>query len=462
MRNLDAFFKPKSVAIIGASHEPQKIGHVILKNFKESSSYKGKIFPINPDTKPILRLKTYASVKDIPQKIDLAIIAIPAKFVPKVLEECGQAKVKAVTIITGGFKEVGKDGEKLEKQLHEIISKYKIPVVGPNCLGILDTGSGVDMLFLPPYRLGRPKKGPIAFISQSGAFGSAILDWSAQEGFGVSKFISYGNAVDVDEVDLLEYLGKDSQTKVISIYLEGANRAREFMEVAKKVTRKKPVLIYKAGSSKVGTKAAQSHTGSLAGSQEIYSAAFKQSRVIQVETVEDMFDFARALSYQPLPKGNRIAIITDGGGFGVLAADHAEREGLEVVKPSPKTVKKIRNGTLPYASLHNPIDLTGSADGEMYRLAIEACMQDPKIDGIVVILLFQPPNIDSDVIQHILDLHSKYNKPLLVTSTGGAYTQLHRDILDQSGVPTFDTPSSAVRSMAALYKYSQLKKSKLK
>jgi acetyl coenzyme A synthetase (ADP forming)-like protein len=462
MKNLSAFFNPKSVAVIGASTHTEKIGHVILKNFVESSAYDGKIFPINPNTQPVLGLKTYASVKDVPQRIDLAVIAIPGKFVPKVLGECGQAKVKAVTIISSGFKEIGGEGIKLEQQLHKIIKKYNLTVIGPNCLGVLDTDSGVDMLFLPPYRLGRPKKGPIAFISQSGAFGSAILDWSAQEGFGVSKFISYGNAVDVDEVDLLEYLGKDSSTKVVSVYLEGANRAREFMEVAKKVTKKKPVLIYKAGSSKMGTKAAQSHTGSLAGAHIIYSAAFKQSGIMQVDNVEDMFDFARALSYQPLPKGNRIAIVTDGGGFGVLASDHAEKEGLEVVTPSPQTIKLMKKGTLPYASLHNPIDLTGSADGEMYKLAIEACMQDPKIDGVVVILLFQPPNIDSDVIQHILDIHANYNKPLLVTSTGGTYTQLHRDILDQSGVPTFNTPSAAVKSMAALYKYSQIKKSKLK
>ncbi len=455
-KNLDPFFNPKSVAIVGASRNSQKIGHIVLKNFVEDG-FAGKIFPVNPEADQILNLKSYPSVKDIPEEVDLAVILTPAKFVANVMRQCGEKKVKAITIISSGFKEIGSQGAKLENELKNIIEKYKLSVVGPNCLGIFDTNSQVDMLFLPAYRLGRPQKGDVAFITQSGAFGSVILDWAAQEGFGISKFISYGNAVDIDEIDLLEYLGNDPQTKVITVYLEGANRARELIEVGKKVSKIKPVLCLKAGGSKRGTQATQSHTGSLAGSDEIYSAAFKQAGIVRVETTEEMFDYARALATQPLMKGNKIAIITDGGGFGVMGTDYAEKAGLFVDELSAQTQKKIAKCTLPYASLHNPIDLTGSATGGMYRCALEACMEDKNIDGVLAILLFQPPNIESDVISHLLEVKAKYQKPMLVCSAGGNYTQLHRDILERSGIPTYPTPDRAVKSLAILYKYAQIK-----
>ena len=456
MKNLDLFFNPKSVAVIGASRNPAKIGHIVLKNFAEEG-FAGKVYPINPEADKILNLKAYPSIKGVPEEIDLAVILTPAKFVSKVLKECTEKKVKSVAIISSGFRETGKQGEKLENELKQIIEKHKINVIGPNCLGIYDSASQVDMLFLPAYRLGRPQKGPIAFVTQSGAFGSVILDWAAQEGFGISKFISYGNAIDVDEIDLLEYLGNDNETKVITIYLEGANRARELIQIGKKVSRIKPILCLKAGGSKRGVQATQSHTGSLAGSDQIYSAAFKQAGIIRVETIEEMFDYARALATQPLMKGNRIAIITDGGGFGVMATDYAEQEGLIVEEVLEKTKKKMMKCTLPFASLHNPVDLTGSATGAMYRCALEACMEDQNIDGILAILLFQPPNIESDVIAHLLEVKSKYSKPMLVCSAGGHYTQLHRDILERSGIPTYPTPDRAVKSLAILHKYFQIK-----
>lgn len=455
-KNLDPFFNPKSVAIIGASRNPQKIGHIVLKNFVEDG-FAGRIFPINPEADQILNLKAYPSVKEVPEEIDLAVVLTPSKFVPAVLRECGEKKIKAVSIISSGFREIGTQGAKLENQLKDIIQKYKLNVIGPNCLGVFDTASQVDMLFLPAYRLGRPQKGSIAFVTQSGAFGSVILDWAAQEGFGISKFISYGNAVDVDEADLLEYLGNDPETKVVTMYIEGASRARALIEVGKKVSKTKPILCLKAGSSVRGAAATQSHTGSLAGSDEIYSAAFKQAGIIRVDTTEEMFDYARALATQPLMKGKRIAIITDGGGFGVMATDYAEREGLSVEEISAQSQKKIAKCTLPYATLHNPIDLTGSASSAMYRCALEACMEDKNIDGILLILLFQPPNIESDVVSHVLEVKSKHQKPMLVCSAGGNYTQLHRDILERSGVPTYPTPDRAIKALAILHKYAEIK-----
>ncbi|HIJ98549.1 TPA: CoA-binding protein [archaeon] len=455
-KNLDLFFNPKSVAIIGASRNPQKIGHIVLKNFVEEG-FAGKVFPVNPDADQILNLKSYPTVKDIHDDVDAAVILTPADVIAKILKDCGEKKIRAVTIISSGFKEIGSRGEKIESELKKIIEKYKINVIGPNCLGIFDTTSQVDMLFLPAYRLGRPQKGTIAFITQSGAFGSVILDWAAQEGFGISKFISYGNAIDIDEIDFLEYLGNDQETKVITVYLEGANRARELIEIGKKVSKIKPILCLKAGGSKRGAAATQSHTGSLAGSDEIYSAAFKQAGIIRVQTIEEMFDYARALATQPLMKGNRIAIITDGGGFGVMATDYAEQEGLIVEEVSEQTKKKMMKCTLPFATLHNPIDLTGSASSAMYRCALEATMADKNIDALLVILLFQPPNIESDVIAHLLEVKSKYQKPMLVCSAGGNYTQLHRDILERSGIPTYPTPDRAIKSLAILYKYTQIK-----
>lgn len=457
MKNLDKFFNPNSVAIIGASHDTGKIGHVITKNFLHSG-YDGKIYPINPNTEPILGLETHASVKDVKEKIDLAVITVPSRVVAKVLEQCGQKKVKSAVIITSNFKEVGGEGIKKEEELKRIIKKYKINVIGPNCLGIYDAYTGVDTLFLPAYRMGRPDKGGIGFITQSGAFGSVILDWGSQEGFGVSKFISYGNAADLDEADLVEYLGSDDDTKVISMYIEGVHRGRKLMKAAETISRKKPILCLKSGRSTAGTRAAHSHTGSLAGADEIYTAAFKQSGIMRVNTIEEMFDYSQALASQPPMKGNRIAIITDGGGFGVMASDFAEEYGLRLPQLSKETQNTMRKKLLPYASLTNPIDLTGSATGDMYGVALEACMKDKNIDGMLTILLYQPPNIESDVVQTVLAASERAKKPMLVCSAGGTYTQLHVDILEKSGIPTFPSPARAVKAMAALYEYHKIRK----
>jgi len=458
-KNLDAFFNPKTVAVIGASADAGKVGHIIFKNFAEEG-FAGKVYPVNPHPAPVLGHKPVKSVLEIPEEVDLAVIVTPAKTVPKILAECGQKKVKSVVIISSGFKEIGKEGAKLENQLKELTQKYRLSVIGPNCLGVYDTNTEVDTLFLPAYRMGRPQKGNVAFVTQSGAFGSVILDWAAQEGFGVSKFVSYGNAVDVDEIDLMNYLHKDEGTKVIVMYLEGANRAKELISAGREISKSKPILCLKAGSSMRGMQATQSHTGSLAGADEIYSAAFKQAGIIRVANIEEMFDYSRALATQPPMPGNKIAIITDGGGFGVMATDYAEQNGLSVQEISEQTKKKMMKCTLPFATLKNPVDLTGSASGAMYRCSIEACMQDQNIDGLLVILLFQPPNIESDVVQHVIELRAKYKKPMVVCSAGGQYTEIHRDILERSGIPTYPTPDRAIKALAILNKYAQIKSRK--
>ena len=287
--SLESFFKPKSVAVVGASKQPRKFGHVILKNFVESE-FGGRIYPVNPRAENVLGIKAYPSVKEIPDELDLAVIAVPAPLVPSVIDDCLSKDVDAAVIISGGFKETGEKGAALELEIKKKIIGNKLRIIGPNCIGIYDPVNHVDTLFLPRYRLRRPKRGPIAFISQSGAFGSAVLDWATSQEIGISKFISIGNKIDVDEIDLINYLAEDPLTKCITIYVESINRGREFLRAAKEITGSKPLIVLKGGLTKEGATAALSHTGALAGSAKIYEGAFKQAGVIQADTVDELFD----------------------------------------------------------------------------------------------------------------------------------------------------------------------------
>lgn len=446
------FFNPKSIAVIGASHTKGKVGYEILKNFV-LGSYKGKIYPVNPDITPILDQKVYSSVKKIPGKVDLAIIAVPGPIVPKVLKECVQKKVEAVIIISAGFSETGKKGRELEEECKKIIANSNTRVLGPNCIGVYDPYSGVDTLFLSQERLGRPKEGTIAFITQSGAVGSTLLDWLSEEKGGISKFISYGNAMDIDENDILEFLSKDRRTKVIVFYLEGIETdGRRFIKVSKKITRKKPVIVLKAGKTGKGIKAVFSHTGSLAGVAEIYSAVFKQTGITEASNWQELFDFAKAF-LQPLPKGKKVAIITDGGGFGVLAVDECERQGLQLVEPSSKLKNKLKKKMPPYVILHNPIDLTGDANAERFAIAIEECLKE--YDAVIAITLFQVPTLEKEIVDLIIELSKKYRKPILCCAAGGKFTRRLSTILEMNGIPVYPTPEQAVRSLAVLARYSE-------
>lgn len=450
--SLDYFFKPKSVAIIGASHTPGKIGYEILRNFVES--FKGKIYPVNPDTTPILQKKVYRSILSVKDKIDLAVIVTPAKTVPDILRECVWKKVKGVIIISAGFSEIGEEGRELEEKCKKVIERTKMRVIGPNVIGVYDPVTQVDTLFLSRDRCGRPKSGNIAFISQSGAVGSTILDWLSEEEIGISKFVSYGNAMDVDESDLIEYLGNDKRTKVITAYLEGIKGSGEkFIKTCRKVSRKKPIVILKAGKTKKGTEAVSSHTGSLAGSGRIYSAAFEQSGVIEANSWEELFDFVLAFSTQPIPKGDKIAIITDGGGFGVLATDESERQNLSLVEPSKKLKQRISKVMPSYGIMHNPIDLTGDANAERYKVVIEECLRSIEYDGVVAITLFQVPTLEESVVDLITKVHRKYKKPLLACAAGGKYSNTLSKKLSSNGIPVYPTPERAVRAMKALVKF---------
>jgi acetyl coenzyme A synthetase (ADP forming)-like protein len=450
MDQLDYFFRPKSVAIIGASRDPKKIGHVIFRNFVEGG-FSGRIFPINPNAEDLFGHRCYPSVTDVEERIDLAVVTIPAALVPKALEECGKKKVPAVIIITGGFKEIG--NVELEDQVASILKKHRIRVVGVNCIGIYDPYSNVDTFFLPRYKLERPGKGKIAFISQSGALGSVVLDWMAMKGYKISKFISYGNATDVDEADLTKYLAEDKDTDVICAYFEGVKEGRKFYDIAKKVSSRKPVIVLKGGTTSEGTTAVASHTGSLAGSAEIFSAAFKQAGIIQAKDLEQIFDFARVLSTQPAPKGNRVQIITDGGGYGVMTTDWLVKNGLSLAKMSAKTIMKLKKAYPPHVIVKNPIDLTGDADTERYKTAIEAAMEDPNVDMVAVIILFQIPTLTPDIVDVVSAISDRKQKPLIVLAAGGRYTEVLKKSLEDFGVPCFSYPEGAAEALRALYEY---------
>lgn len=455
MKQLDYFFDPKSVAIIGASHTPGKIGYAILANFI-GAGFKRKIYPVNPDTTPILGMKVYKSILEIPDDIDLVVIVTPADFVPNILKECVKKKIEAIIIISAGFSEIGDEGKKLEIKCKKIVEGGHTRIIGPNCIGVYDPYTNVDTLFLSRERCGRPKRGNIAFISQSGAVGSTILDWLSEQDVGISKFISYGNAMDLDDCDLLEFLGGDDKSNVITVYLEGIEASgQKFMNIAKKVTRKKPIIVLKAGGTEAGMKAVFSHTGSLAGSEKIYSAAFKQTGVIEAYSWEELFDFAKAFSTQPLPEGNRIAIVTDGGGFGVLATDEADKQGIQLPEPSENLKKEFRKVMPSYASLHNPIDLTGDTDANRYKVVIENCLRSNEFDAVIAITLFQVPTLEKEVVDYVIELHKKYKKPLLACAAGGKFTEELSGKLMAGGVPVYPTPERAVKTMKALVKYKE-------
>ena len=447
---LEKFFDAQSIAIIGVSRNPNKVGHVIFRNFIDGG-YNGKIFIVNPNVESILNHHSYQSISDIPEKIELAIIAVPAEIVPKVLEECGKKKIQNVIIVSAGFKEVG--NYKLEQKLEDVIKKYKLSVIGPNSLGVFDAYSKIDSLFLPRFRMSRPKEGVISFVCQSGAVGSSVVDLATAEGYGFAKFISYGNAVDIDETDLIEYLGNDDKTKVICLYIEAVKDGRRFLEVCKNVSKKKPIIAIKGGVTEAGAKATLSHTGSLAGSAEIYFGAFKQAGIIHAENLEDMFDFAKILEKCIPPKGERLHIITNGGGYGILAVDESVKDGVKLAEFSPDIKKGLRKDLPPIINIQNPLDLAGDATSGRYKICIDACMRDKNVDVLLIIVLVQTPLIATDIVDILIEANDLKKKPIVVVSAGGEYTEVMRKNLEENGIPTYTYPEDAVRSIQQLVKY---------
>lgn len=450
--NLEHMMHPKSVAIIGASSNPDKVGHIILQNYIDVG-FSGKLYPVNINAGGnILGLKSYKRIKDVNDAVDLAVIAVPAAIVPSILDECGRAGVKSAVVVSGGFAEVGEVS--LENRLADVAKKYSMPVLGPNCLGIMDPRARIDTLFLPTFKLDKPSIGGVSFVSQSGAVGSTILDLISHEGFGLARFISYGNATVIDEVDILNYLADDDDTKVIIFYLEGAKRGRDFIEIAKRTTLKKPVVIIKGGKTEEGAKAAQSHTASLAGSYQIYEAIFRQFGFTIANDLDELLFFGKIFDTQPLCKGNRIAIITNGGGTGVLATDGLYENGLQVATLSDKSNAALRKAMPPIVNIRLPMDMAGDADDKRFGAALDIISNDPGVDAIMAIALFQTPGADSRVAASLIHYGTSMKKPMVVVSPGGSYTEVHKRMMESSGVPVYDSPETAAKALKALIDYS--------
>jgi len=447
---LEMFFKPKSIALIGASKEQGKLGHDILKNIIQYG-YKGEVYPVNPKADEVLGRKCYKNVAEIPGEVEMAVVVIPAKFVLQAIEECGQKGVKGAVIISAGFKEIGGEGANLEKQLVDIAKKYKMRLWGPNCLGFIDTYSNLNASFAN----GMPIKGSIAFLSQSGALGTAILDWAQAEEIGFSKFVSMGNKADVDESDFLEDWDADENTRVITAYLENVKDGPRFMEIARKVTKRTPVVIVKGGSSSAGARAASSHTGSLAGLEAAYDASFKQTGIIRVPSLEDLFDLARGFAFQPLPKGRRTAIVTNAGGPGIIAADACEKTGLKMASLDPQTIEYLRTNLPPAANIYNPVDVLGDARAPLYRLALEAVLKDPNVDAVIVILTPQTPTEPEKTAEIIIELGKKYKKPILCSFMGEATVSTGSKILNENKFPVYLFPDRAAQVLATMAKHKE-------
>ncbi len=447
---LDSIFYPASIAVIGASNNEIKWGGRILKNIL--GDFKGKVYPVNPGEKSIMGLDSYSSVLDIPGEVEMALIIVPAKFVMSVVEECGEKGVKGLIVVSAGFSEAGNN--ELERELVSTVRKYGMRMIGPNTLGIVNEPAGLNASIIG--RLPRP--GSISFITQSGSLGLALAEWTIDTGIGLCKVISTGNKADIDDVDLIEYLNGDESTGVIAMYVEGIKRGREFIEAVRRV--RKPIVAIKTGRSKRGAKAVFSHTGSIAGSDEVYSAAFKQAGILRVDDIEDLFDAALAFSCQPLPAGNNVAILSNGGGASIVAADECERQGLNIVDLSERTREQIKSVIPEFASSSNPIDTAGTVSFKIYNDSIKALHDDPNVDAIVVIYVHTMmsnamPAAEAVVERKQICVKEKSNKPIIACWMGGAGTEEGVELLKSGCIPNYPVPERAVKALSCLIKHRE-------
>jgi acetate---CoA ligase (ADP-forming) len=451
---LDAFFEPKSVAVIGASNDPEKLGHAVVKNLIDGGFIKhGKIFPINLNAKEILSQPAFPSVLDIEDQIDLAVIVIPYPHVPKALQTCGEKGIPAVIVISAGFREAGKEGLEREMELITIADEYNLRLIGPNCLGVIDTFTPINASF----SAGMPPSGPLAFMSQSGALGTAVLDIALSGKLGLSKFVSLGNKADVDEIDLLNTWAEDEHSKVIMIYTEGMANGQEFIRVARKTAKKKPIVAIKSGVTQAGSRAVASHTGSLAGSEQAYQAAFNQAGVLRAETMESLFDIALALGYQPEMTGERVAIVTNAGGPGILATDALEHSGLRLARFENETIKELEQYLPDAASAANPVDVLGDARADRYKFALEAVISDPNVDAILVVLTPQAMTEIEATAKAIGSIANACDKTILACFMGEKQVQAGIKILQSHNVPNYPFPERAAQAFRSMADYHHIR-----
>jgi len=456
---VDVFFHPRGVAVIGASREPGKVGYIVLRNLKES--FPGPVYPVNPRAREILGLPAYPSVLDVPDPVDLAVVAVPARIVPRVVEQAGRRGVRGVVVLSAGFREVGGEGVLLEKRLVEIVRRHGMRMVGPNCIGVYSPSTGVNATFFDPEKQGFPGPGPVAFISQSGALGAAVLDWAEAREVGVSRFVSLGNKADVDEADVLAYLRGDPETRSIAMYVEGVEDGARFRRALEETTVVKPVAVLKAGRSEAGARAAASHTGSLAGSYRIYEAVFRQTGVVPSGSPDEMYGLALALATQPPMRGRRVGIVTVGGGSGVIASDWLSDLGLEVPRLSEETQARLRRVLLPIASPRNPVDVTGSAGDEHILAATRILVESGEVDAVLLIPYFNlagvSPQLPAKMERLLNELHGKGHRvPMVVAVNGGRRAwRIALEMEKRTGVPIYVSEAAAAKALWALYRYGR-------
>ncbi len=445
LSGLDDFFNAKNIAVIGASRDKNKIGHIILKNLLES---KREIFPINPNADEILGKKCYKNINDLSEKIDLAIIAVPHQNVIQVIEDCGKKEVRSVIIISSGFREIG--NEDVERQIGEIAEKYEMRIIGPNCLGILDLSSHLDAIFISQEKLKRPECGNVSIATQSGALGAVLLDIAGEQGLGISKFVSYGNALDIDESDVLNYFNSDENTNVIFLYLEAVKNGKKFLETARNCS--KPIIVFKGGRTDAGSRAAMSHTGSIAGDFLIYKSVFAQFGLLQAETLEDSFNYLNAFARIKSLRGKKVQIITNGGGYGIIASDAIIQNNLQIATLRKESLEKLRQILPPTASIKNPIDLLGDATNEHYSKSIEICADDKNVDILLVIVLPQTPLINEDELSELIGRHAG-KKPIITVISGGEKARKLRESFEKKGIIVYNFPEDACKAIRMLAEF---------
>jgi acetyltransferase len=447
--SLEVFFKPKHVAVIGATETKDSVGRTILWNLI-STPFGGTVFPVNPKRPSVLGIKAYPSIAAVPQKVDLAVIVTPAKTVPGLIEECVAAGVKAVIIISAGFKEIGAAGAELERQILETARRGKIRIIGPNCLGVMSPLIGLNATFAGEMA----HSGGVGFISQSGALCTAILDWSLKEMVGFSAFVSIGSMLDVGWGDLIQYLGDDPHTRSIVIYMESIGDAKSFLSSAREVALSKPIVVIKPGRSEAASRAAASHTGSLTGSDEVLDAAFRRCGVLRVNSISDLFDMSEVIGRQPRPKGPKLTIITNAGGPGVLATDALVSMGGELSVLSDETIQAYNEVLPAHWSHNNPVDILGDAGPERYAKAVEIGAKDPASDGLLVILTPQAMTDPTMTAEHLKRYADLQGKPILASWMGGDDVSAGENVLNRAGIPTFPYPDAAARAFYYLWQYS--------
>ena len=453
MLGAEELFNPKSIAIVGASSDPAKIGNMVLRNLL-ASGYAGSIYAVNPKGGEALGYKFFKSISEIKDKVDMAVITIPSAAVPAAMEDLGKKGVPAAVIISAGFREMGAEGMELELGVGRIAKNYGIRVLGPNCLGLLNTANNMNASFTATY----PREGNIALTSQSGAVCSAMLDWAKAYDIGFSKFLSMGNKLDIDEADLLQYLADDDDTSVIGMYIEGMNRGREFMKEALKTSKKKPIIVLKSGRTDSGATAASSHTGAMSGSDSVYDAALKQSGMIRAHNLEEMTDYLQVFSSMPVPDGKNIAIVTNAGGMGVMAADAVSDYGLSLAKLSKETIDILHEKLPKAAGVYNPIDVLGDAPAERLTAALNAVLSDPAVNMLMV-MMAPTDTIDIPSAAKAVAEFKDAKIPIVAAMVGGEEINKGSLILRNANIPTYSSPERAVRALGAMASYLDIKKS---